>query len=88
MKKLIEHRQEIERENRQRFRKAVVKDKPDGSRVLEITTKTKTIEKITERDILRVEEVLREMRLQQEILYQRFFEDSSFYGFQLWLMNG
>lgn len=88
VKKLIEHRQEIERENRQRFRKAVVKDKPDGSRVLEITTKTKTIEKITERDILRVEEVLREMRLQQELLYQRFYEDGNFYGFQQWLMNG
>ena len=88
VKKLIEHRQEIEKENRKRFRKAVVKDKPDGSRVLEITTKKETIEKITERDILRVEEVLRQMQIQQEFIYQRFYEDGNFYGFQHWLMNG
>lgn len=87
VKKLIEHRQEIEKENRQRFRKAVVKSKPDGSRVLEITTKKKTIEKITERDIIRVEEVLRQLQLQQEFIYQRFCEDGNFYGFQHWLMS-
>ena len=87
VKKLIEHRQEIEKENRQRFRKAVVKDKPDGSRVLEITTKKETVEKITERDILKVEEVLRQMQLQQEFIYQRFYEDGNFYGFQHWLMS-
>lgn len=67
VKKLIEHRSEIEKENRQRFKKAEVKDKPDGSRVLEITTRQKNIEKIMERDIVRVEEVLWEMQMQQEV---------------------
>lgn len=66
VKKLIEHRREIEKENRQRFKKTAVKDKPDGSRVLEITTRQKDIEKIMERDIVRVEEVLWEMQMQQE----------------------
>ena len=66
VKKLIEHRREIEKENRQRFKKTEVRDKPDGSRVLEITTRQKSIEKITERDILRVEEVLWEMQMRQE----------------------
>jgi len=88
VKKLIRHRQEIEKENRQRWEKTALKDKPDGSRVLETTTKQKTIEKITERDVIRVEEVLREMQLQQEMINQRFFEDGNFYGFQFWLMNG
>ncbi len=88
VKKLIEHRQEIEKENRQRWKKTEVKEKADGSRVLETTTKKKTIQKITERDIIRVEEVLRNMQLQQEMLSQRFFEDGNFYGFQFWLMNG
>lgn len=88
VKKLIQHRQEIEKENRQRWKKTALKDKPDGSRVLETTTKQKTIEKITERDIIRVEEVLREMQLQQEMIQQRFFEDGNFYGFQIWMMNG
>lgn len=87
VKKLIQHRQEIESENRKRWKKTALKDKPDGSRVLETTTKQKTIEKITERDIIRVEEVLREMQLQQEMIQQRFFEDGNFYGFQIWLMN-
>lgn len=88
VKKLIEHRQAIEKENRQRWKKTAMKDKPDGTRVLETVTKHKTVEKITERDVVRVEEVLREMQLQQEMLYQRFFEDGNFYGFQYWLMNG
>ncbi len=88
VKKLIEHRQEIEKENRQRWKKTALKDKPDGTRVLETTTRQKTIEKITERDIIRVEEVLREMQLEQEMIDQRFFEDGNFYGFQYWLMNG
>lgn len=87
VKKLIERRQEQEKENRQRWKKAVIKDKPDGSRVLEVTTKKKTIEKITERDILRVEEVLQQIELQQEIINRRFFEDGNFYGFQYWFMN-
>lgn len=88
VKKLIEHRQEIEKENRQRWKKSAVKDKPDGTRVLELTTKQKTIEKITERDIIRVEEVLQKMQLQQEMIQQRFYEDGNFYGFQFWLMYG
>lgn len=88
VKKLIQHRQEIEKENRQRWKKTTIKDKPDGSRVLETITKKKTIEKITERDVIRVEEVLREMELQQEMINQRFFEDGNFYGFQIWMMNG
>lgn len=88
VKKLIRHRQEIEKENRQRWKKTALKDKPDGSRVLETTTKQKTIEKITERDVIRVEEALREMQLQQEMINRRFFEDGNFYGFQIWLMNG
>ncbi|MDE6925016.1 MAG: hypothetical protein K2P59_07110 [Acetatifactor sp.] len=88
VKKLIEHRQEIEKENRQRWKKTAMKDKPDGTRVLETVTKQKTIEKITERDVIRVEQVLREMQLQQDMLNQRFFEDGNFYGFQYWLMNG
>lgn len=67
VKKLIEHRSEIEKENRQRWKKTEVKDKPDGSRVLEITTRQKDIEKIMERDIVRVEEVLWEMQMQQEL---------------------
>lgn len=67
VKKLIEHRSEIEKENRQRFKKTEIKDKPDGSRVLEITTRQKDIEKIMERDIVRVEEVLWEMQMQQEV---------------------
>lgn len=67
VKKLIEHRSEIEKENRQRWKKTEVKDKPDGSRVLEITTRQKNIEKIMERDIVRVEEVLWEMQMQQEV---------------------
>lgn len=67
VKKLIEHRSEIEKENRQRWKKMEVKDKPDGSRVLEITTRQKNIEKIMERDIVRVEEVLWEMQMQQEV---------------------
>ncbi len=66
VKKLIEHRKEIEKENRQRWKKTAVKDKPDGSRVLETTTRQKNFEKIMERDIVRVEEVLWEMRMQQE----------------------
>lgn len=86
VKKLIRHRQEIEKENRQRWKKSAVKDKPDGTRVLELTTKQKTIEKITEQDILRVEEVLQKLQLQQELIRQRFYEDGSFYGFQLWLL--
>lgn len=69
IKKLIRHRQEMEKENRQRWKKTALKDKPDGSRVLETTTKKKTIQKITERDVIRVEEVLREMQLQQEKLF-------------------
>ncbi|MCM1064512.1 MAG: hypothetical protein NC420_08595 [Eubacterium sp.] len=88
VKKLIRHRQEMEKENRQRWKKTALKDKPDGSRVLETTMKQKTIEKITERDVIRVEEVLREMQFQQEMIQQRFFEDGNFYGFQMWLMNG
>lgn len=88
VKKLIEHRQEIEKENRQRWKKTAMKDKPDGTRVLETVTKQKTIEKITERDVIRVEEVLREMQLQQDMLNRRFFEDGNFYGFQYWMMNG
>lgn len=88
VKKLIQHRQEIEKENRQRWKKTALKDKPDGSRVLETTTKQKTIEKITERDVIRLEEVLREMQFQQEMIQRRFFEDGNFYGFQLWMMNG
>ena len=88
VKKLIQHRQEIEKENRQRWKKSVIKDKPDGSRVLETTTKKKTIQKITERDILRVEEVLRQIQMQQEMVNERFYEDGNFYGFQYWLMNG
>ena len=81
VQKLIEHRREIEKENRQRWKKAEVKDKPDGSRVLEITTKQKNFEKIVERDIVRVEEVLWEMRMQQEI--QRLeVEKSNFSRFQ------
>lgn len=88
VKKLMQHRQEIEKENRQRWKKTALKDKPDGSRVLETTTKQKTIEKITERDVIRLEEVLREMQFQQEMIQQRFFEDGNFYGFQLWMMNG
>lgn len=67
VKKLVEHRREIEKENRQRFKKTEIKDKPDGSRVLEITTRQKNIEKIMERDIVRVEEVLWEMQMQQEV---------------------
>lgn len=67
VKKLIEHRSEIEKENRQRFKKTEVKDKPDGSRVLEITARQKNIEKIMERDIVRVEEVLWEMQMRQEV---------------------
>lgn len=67
VKKLIEHRREIEEENRQRWKKTAVKDKPDGSRVLEIITRQKHHEKIIERDIVRVEEVLWEMQMQQEI---------------------
>jgi len=67
VKKLIEHRREIEKENRQRWKKSEVRDKPDGSRVLEITTRQKNVEKIVERDIVRVEEVLWEMRMQKEI---------------------
>lgn len=46
VKKLIEHRREIEKENRQRFKKTEVRDKPDGSRVLEITTRQKSIKKL------------------------------------------
>lgn len=88
VKKLIQRRQETEKENRQRWKKTAVKDKPDGSRVLETTTKKKTMEKITERDILRVEEALRKLQLQQEMINQRFFEAGSFYGFQYWLLNG
>lgn len=67
VKKLIEHRSEIEKENRKRFKKEEIKDKPDGSRVLEITARQKNIEKIMERDIVRVEEVLWEMQMQQEV---------------------
>ena len=76
VKKLIEHRQEIEKGNRRRWKKTAVKDKPDGTRVLETITKQKTVEKIFERDILRLEEVLQErqqetqlqeMRIQQEM---------------------
>ena len=67
VKKLIEHRREIEEENRQRWKKTAVKDKPDGSRVLETTTRQKHHEKIMERDIVRVEEVLWEMQMQQEL---------------------
>ena len=88
VKKLIEHRQEIEKENRQRWRRAVVKDKPDGTRVLEITDKKKSIEKITERDILRMEEVLLALEQQREFIEQRFYEDGNFYGFHHWLLNG
>lgn len=88
VEKLIRHRQEIEKENRQRWKKTAVKDKPDGSRVLETTTKKKTIQKITERDIIRVEEVLQQIQLQQDMINQRFFEDGNFYGFQFWLMSG
>ena len=66
VKKLIEHRMEIEQENRRRFKKTEIKDKPDGSRVLEITTRQKDIEKIVERDIVRVEEALWEMQMEQE----------------------
>lgn len=88
VKKLIEHRQEMEKENRQRWKKTTMKDKPDGSRVLETITKQKTIEKITERDVIRVEEALRAMEFQQEMINQRFFEDGNFYGFQIWMMNG
>lgn len=88
VKKLIRHRQEIEEENRRRWKKTELKDKPDGSRVLETTIWQKTIEKITEHDVIRVEEVLREMQLQQEMLYQRLFEAGNFYGFQHWFMNG
>lgn len=86
VKKLIQHRQEIEKENRQRWKKAAVKDKPDGTRVLELTTKQKTMEKIVEQDILRVEEVLQKQQLQQEMIQQRFYEDGNFYGFQFWLI--
>lgn len=88
VKKLIQHRQEIEKENRQRWKKTALKDKPDGSRVLETTTKQKTIEKITERDVIRVEEALQKMQLQQEMIHQKLFEEGNFYGFQIWLMNG
>lgn len=88
VKKLIQHRLEMEKENRQRWKKTALKDKPDGSRVLETTTKQKTLEKITERDVIRVEEALQEMQYQQEMLRQRFFEDGNFYGFQVWMMNG
>lgn len=67
VKKLIEHRRELEEQNRRRYRKTEVKDKPDGSRVLEITTRQRyEIEKITERDILRVEQVLWDMQAEQE----------------------
>lgn len=66
VKKLIEHRREIEKENRQRWKKTAVKDKPDGSRVLETITRQKHIEKVTERNIVRVEEVLWEMQMEQE----------------------
>lgn len=83
IKKLIRHRQEMEKENSQRWKKTVLKDKPDGSRVLETTTKKKTIQKITERDVIRVEEVLREMQLQQEMIYRSLFDEGNFYGFQL-----
>ncbi len=88
--KLIRHRQEIEKENRQRWKKTAVRDKADGSRVLETTTRQKTaeIQKITERDIIRVEEALRKLELQQDMLRESFFEDGSFYGFPFWLMNG
>ena len=81
VKKLIEHRMEIEKENRRRFKKTEIKDKPDGSRVLEITTRQKDIEKIVERDIVRVEEVLWDMQMQQEV--QRLeFEKINFRRFQ------
>lgn len=66
VKKLVEHRREIEKENRQRWKKTAVRDKPDGSRVLEITTRQKNIEKVMERDILRVEEVLWELQMRRE----------------------
>ncbi|MDE7269372.1 MAG: hypothetical protein K2N81_02735 [Acetatifactor sp.] len=88
VKKLIRHRQKIEEENRRRWEKTTLKDKPDGSRVLETTVWQKTIEKITEYDVIRVEEVLREMQLQQEMIYQRMFEAGNFYGFRHWFMNG
>lgn len=76
VKKLMEHRQEIEKANRQRWKKAAMKDKPDGTRVMEITFKHKNVVKIIERDVLRLDEVLREkqreaqlqeMRMQQEM---------------------
>ena len=53
-----------------------MKDKPDGTRVMEITFKHKNVVKIIERDVLRLDEVLREkqreaqlqeMRMQQEM---------------------
>ncbi len=88
VKKLIERRQAMEKENRQRWKKTVTKDKPDGTRVLETTARYKTVEKIIERDILRLEEVLQErqqetqlqeMRVQQEM--QRIEAESELFLF-------
>jgi len=78
VKKLIEHRREIEKENRQRWKTKKIKDKPDGSRVLEITAKEKGMEKLTELQLVRVEEVLQEIQWQQDILNQKYFEQYFF----------
>lgn len=75
VKKLIEHRREIEKENRQRWKNTEVKDKPDGSRVLEITTRQRNYEKVVERDIVRVEEVLWRMQMQREMQRSKVFFD-------------